>query len=236
MGMMMPSGGGGKMGYDRAIVTFSPDGRLFQVEYAREAVKRATTAVGIVYDDGVALAGMRRIDELSAEEGSKKIHQIDENIGIASAGVTADARVLVDKARVKAQVYRISYEEPIDVKSLAEEMGDFKQQHTQYGGLRPMGVSFLIAGYDEDPHLFETDVGGAVYGWNAQVIGRGREGARELLKEEWTEDLDEDDAIELAVKCLQKGEEEMDKDNIKIALMDEDGYRELPKNDIKELL
>ncbi|MFB6216376.1 MAG: archaeal proteasome endopeptidase complex subunit alpha [Candidatus Aenigmatarchaeota archaeon] len=236
MGMMMPGGGGGKMGYDRAIVTFSPDGRLFQVEYAREAVKRATTAVGIKYDDGVILAGMRRIDKLSTEEGSKKIHQIDENIGIASAGVTADARVLVDKARVNAQVYRISYEEPIDVKSLAEEMGDFKQQHTQYGGLRPMGVSFLIAGYDEEARLFETDVGGAVYGWNAQVIGRGREGARELLKNEWDEEMDEDDAIDLAVRCLEKGEEEMDKDNIKIAVMDKDGYRELTKDEIKELL
>lgn len=235
MGMMMP-GGGGKMGYDRAIVTFSPDGRLFQVEYAREAVKRATTAVGIQYGDGVILAGLRRTDELSTEEGSQKIHQVDENIGIASAGVTADARVLVDQARVEAQIYRVSYEEPMGVKSLAEKIGDLKQQHTQYGGLRPMGVSFLIAGVNEESHLFETDVGGAVYGWKAQAIGRGREGARELLKNEWEEGMDKDDAIDLAVRCLKEGEEDITEDNVKVAVMNSDGYSELGDGEIKGLL
>lgn len=236
MGMMMPQQQG-KMGYDRAIVTFSPDGRLFQVEYAREAIKRAATCVGLKYKDGVVLAGLKPSDKLSDEKGSRKIHQIDEHIGAASAGLVGDTRVLINEARNRAQVYRISYQEKIDVRSLAEEIGDYKQQHTQYGGLRPMGVSFLIGGvYKGTSMLFETDVGGDIYGWHAQIIGKGREGGREILEEEWEEDLPEKKAKKLAIKCLRQGENEVNHDTVKMAVIDEDGFRYLEDEEIKQLL
>lgn len=234
MGMMMPQQG--KMGYDRAIVTFSPDGRLFQVEYAREAIKRAATSVGITYDGGVVLAGLKPSDRLSAEESSRKIHQIDEHIGAASAGLIGDTRVLVNEARNRAQVYRISYEEKIDVRSLAKEIGDYKQQHTKYGGLRPMGVSFLIGGvYRGKPMLLETDVGGDIYRWHAQVIGKGREDGTEILKEEWEEGMTENKAKKLAMKCLKRGETEVNSRTVKMAIVDDQGFRYLENDEIKEL-
>lgn len=231
MGMMMPGGGGsnGKMGYDRAIVTFSPDGRLFQVEYAREAIKRAATSIGIKFKDGVVLAGARNFDKLSSKKGNKKIHQIDESLGAASAGLIADGRVLIDQARTEAQSYRISYEEPIDVRSMAEKVGDHMQKHTKYGGLRPMGVSFLIGGYDEVPKLFETDVGGEIYGWRAQAIGKNREEHREKLEEKWEEGMNEEEAIKLAVDCLE--EEDV---TIRVSVINEEGYRELDQEEIDE--
>lgn len=234
---MKMMGGNGKMGYDRAIVTFSPDGRLFQVEYAREAVKRATTSVGIKYSDGVILAGLKRTNKLSTEKGNKKVHQIDEHIGAASAGLIADGRTIIDHARTRSQIYRISYREPMDVRTLAEEIGDLKQKHTQYGGLRPMGVTFLIGGYDRGPELYETDVGGAVYGWNAQVIGSGRKEGRKILEENWHSEIEQEEAMELAVNVLKEGEEVVNEDTVKMTVIDEEGYRMIEDREkLKELL
>ncbi len=233
---MMPNQG--KMGYDRAIVTFSPDGRLFQVEYAREAIKRAATCTGIKFDGGVVLAGLRPCDKLSDDRGSRKVHQIDEHIGAVSAGLVGDTRVLINYARQKGQIYRVSYQEKIDVRSLAEEIGDFKQQHTQYGGLRPMGVSFLIGGvYKGEPMVFETDVGGDIYGWNAQVIGRGRKGGEKVLKEGWSEGMTEEEAKELAIKVLGEGDTDMNKNTVKMAVIKEDeGFRYLDEGECEQLL
>ncbi len=235
MGMMPKQG---KMGYDRAIVTFSPDGRLFQVEYAREAIKRAATCAGIKFEGGVVLAGLRPCDKLSDDRGSRKVHQLDEHIGAASAGLVGDTRVLVNQARQQAQVYRVSYQEKIDVRSLAEEIGDFKQQHTQYGGLRPMGVSFLIGGvYKGEPMVFETDVGGDIYGWNAQVIGKGRKEGEELLEEEWKEGMTESEAKDLAIKVLGKGKTDINKNTVKMAVITEEGgFRYLDEGECEELL
>lgn len=235
MGMMLP--GQGKMGYDRAIVTFSPDGRLFQVEYAREAIKRAATSVGLKYKEGVVLAGLKPSGELSDEQGSRKVHQIDEHIGAASAGLVGDTRVLVNEARNRAQIYRISYQEKIDVRSLAEEIGDYKQQHTQYGGLRPMGVSFLIGGvYKDEPMVFETDVGGDIYGWHAQVIGKGREDGRKVLEDEWKEGLTEKQAKKLAIKCLKQGKSGVSESAVKMAVIDGEGFRYAEAEEVKQLL
>ncbi len=234
MGMM---GKQGKMGYDRAIVTFSPDGRLFQVEYAREAIKRAATCTAIKFKDGVVLAALRPCDKLSDDRGSRKVHQIDEHIGAVSAGLVGDTRVLVNYARQRGQVYRISYQEKIDVRSLAEEIGDYKQQHTQYGGLRPMGVSFLVGGvYNGEPLIFETDVGGDIYGWNAQVIGKGREGGDKVLEDKWKKSLTESKAKSLAVEVLEEGSTDMNKNTVKMAVITEDGFRYVEEEEFEKLL
>jgi len=147
------------MAYDRAITVFSPDGRLFQVEYAREAVKRGTTTVGLKYKDGVVLIVDKRItSRLIEPESIEKMFQIDDHIGCATSGLVADARVLVERARIDAQVNEITYNRKIEIKTLVRRLCDFKQTYTQYGGVRPFGTALLIAGVDDSgPRLFSTD-------------------------------------------------------------------------------
>jgi proteasome alpha subunit len=196
------------MGYDRAIVTFSPDGRLFQVEYARESVKRGTTSIGVVFGDGVVLVSTRPLMELAVPNvGGEKVFQIDDNLGITMSGFLADGRILVDKARVKAQVYKLTYDEPLDVLGVVKEIADNMQLYTQYGGVRPFGVAFLLGGIDEKgAQLFEIDPSSTFYCWKAQAIGRGAPEALKILRKEWKEGLTEEDAIKLALKALKSGE------------------------------
>ncbi len=215
------------MGYDRAIVTFSPDGRLFQVEYAREAVKRGTTSLGIIFGGGVVLAAMRPLPELLIPNGgSDKVHKIDEHIGTATAGFLADGRVLVDIGRIKAQIYKLTYDEPLNIVGAVKEISDRMQLFTQFGGVRPFGVALLIAGIDEKgAQLFEIDPSSAFYAWKAQAIGKGSVEAVKALKRGWKENLKEDDAISLALEALQAGEKGVRPIEIELAVITEAGFR-----------
>ncbi len=172
------------MAYDRAITVFSPDGRLFQVEYAREAVKRGTTAVGVRAKDAVVLLVDKRVgSRLVVPSSIEKIFAIDQHIGCATSGLVADARALVDRARVEAQHNRVTYDEPIQIETLVKKVCDFKQSYTQYGGGRPFGTALLIAGVDDSgPHLFETDPSGALIEYTASAVGSGRQKAMETLE------------------------------------------------------
>ncbi len=193
-----------QMGYDRAITVFSPDGRLFQVEYAREAVKRGTTAIGIKASDGVVLLADKRIASKLLEVRSlEKIFLIDEHIGAVTSGLVADARVLIDRGRLEAQINRIIYDEPIDVATLAKKICDFKQVYTQIGGLRPFGTALLLAGvYEGECYLFETDPSGALLEYKATAIGAGRNSVIEALESEYDMQMTCDDAIHLGLKAL----------------------------------
>jgi len=215
------------MGYDRAIVTFSPDGRLFQVEYAREAVKRGTTTLGVTFNGGVVLAAVRPLPELSIPNGgSDKIHRIDNNLGTAIAGLLADGRVLVDATRMKAQIYKLTYDEQLNVSGAVKEASDRMQLFTQYGGVRPYGVAMLIAGVDENgPQLFEIDPSSAFYAWKAQAIGKGAAEALKVLKRGWKDGMKEDEAIELALEALQAGEKGVKPIEIELAVVDDKGFR-----------
>ena len=179
------------MAYDRAITVFSPDGRLFQVEYAREAVKRGTTTVGLKYKTGVVLIVDKRITSRLIEPGSiEKIFEIDDHIGCATSGLVADARALIDRARIDAQINEITYNEKIQVKTLVKRICDFKQTYTQYGGVRPFGTALLIAGVDETgPRLFSTDPSGALMEYKASSEGSGRNGAMSYFESNYKEDL-----------------------------------------------
>jgi proteasome alpha subunit len=198
------------MAYDRAITVFSPDGRLFQVEYAREAVKRGTTTVGLKFKDGAVLIVDKRIaSRLMEPKSIEKIFQIDEHIGCATSGLVADARVLVDHARVTAQVSKITYDERISVEMLVKRICDYKQNYTQYGGVRPFGTALLVAGVDEQGvHLFETDPSGALVSYKAGSIGAGRNVVMESFEEQYQENMEMDDAIVLGLKALKKATEE----------------------------
>lgn len=190
------------MGYDRAITIFSPDGRLFQVEYAFEAVKKGWTTLGIRSNEGVVLAvEKRQVSPLM--EGMEKIKKVDEHVGLAFAGLSSDARILIDQARIYAQIHRLVYGEPIPIELLAKKICDIKQAYTQHGGVRPFGVSFLIAGVDDrGPHLVGTDPGGTYVSYKAHAIGSGGQAALEVLEKNYRSTLSLEDSMRLAVLAM----------------------------------
>ena len=185
-------------GYDRGITIFSPDGRLFQVEYAREAVKRGTTSLGIVSKDGVVLiVDKRTVSRLVVAKSIEKIFQIDDHIGAATSGLVTDARVLVERARVDSQINKITYNEPITVEALAKGISDLKRAYTQNGGVRPFGTALIIGGVNGDEaRLFETDPSGALIEYKATAIGSGVQAAMDVFEERYEEDLSLSEAID----------------------------------------
>ena len=212
-----------QMGYDRAITVFSPDGRLFQVEYAREAVKRGTTAVGVKAVDGVVLLVDKRItSRLLVAESIEKIFQIDDHMGAATSGLVADARALIDRARVESQINAVSYDEPIGVEILSKKICDFKQTYTQYGGVRPFGTALLIAGVeDNEARLFETDPSGALLEYKATGIGAGRAEVMEVFEEKYHDDISLEDAILLGLEALHNTTEgRFDASTIEVGLVE----------------
>ena len=213
------------MAYDRAITVFSPDGRLFQVEYAREAVKRGTTTVGLKYKTGAVLIVDKRVASRLIEPKSiEKIFEIDGHIGCATSGLVADARALIDRARIDAQINEITYNEKIQVATLVKRICDFKQTYTQYGGVRPFGTALLVAGVDETgPRLFATDPSGALMEYKASSEGIGRNGAMEYFEKHYREDLSMEEAIDMSIKALNKGTEgKLNPDATEIGVVDKD--------------
>jgi proteasome alpha subunit len=191
--------------YDRAITVFSPDGRLFQVEYAKEAVRRGATAIGLVSAQGVVLiAHKTRVSKLIMPESLKKIFEIDEHIAIVASGMAADAMRLIDSARVESQKYRYTYSEAPDVENVARQVADSMQLYTQYGGARPYGVSLIFAGVDSSPKIYEAEPSGALTGAKAAVIGAGKNEVTEYLEKEYKEGLSIDDTIVLGLKALKQ--------------------------------
>lgn len=200
-----------EMGYDRTIAVFSPDGRLFQVEYAKEAVKKGTTSVGLVFRDGVILGTVKQIVKLIVPGTIEKLFKVDDHIGAVAAGLLADARVLVNQLMVKAQVNRITYGEAMDIWSLAKVLGDRMQLSTLYAGLRPFGVAFLVGGVDPTgPHLVEADPSGMLYEWNAYAIGRGAQIANKIFRDKHKENMDEKSALKLVINTIKKAEKVSD--------------------------
>lgn len=213
--------------YDRAITVFSPDGRLFQVEYAREAVKTGSTSIGVVCKDGIVLLAHKRISSpLLVGESHEKVFQIDSHMAAASSGLVADARKLIDIARVEAQKHRLTYDEEIPVEMLAKKVGDHVQFYTQYGGVRPYGVSLLIAGVDGGSHLFETDPSGALFEYKATAIGSGKKAVEELFEKEYKEGMTWQDGTKLAAKALKKvAEEKLTSNVVDIAVIPKDSKK-----------
>ncbi|NHI89919.1 MAG: archaeal proteasome endopeptidase complex subunit alpha [Candidatus Thorarchaeota archaeon] len=200
------------MGYDRAITVFSPEGRLYQVEYATEAVRHGPLAVGVKAVNGVVLVGEKRSPHPMADIDSlKKILLIDDHVGTAIAGLHADARKLIDQARVQAQINRLSYDEPITISSLVVNICDTKQMHTQYGGVRPYGVSLLVAGVDDNgPQLFTTDPSGSFWGWKAAAIGKEADVVRDFFAEKYKDSINLDGALDLAIEGVMKESDKVD--------------------------
>ncbi|UPW00786.1 archaeal proteasome endopeptidase complex subunit alpha [Halorussus gelatinilyticus] len=200
---------GDQQAYDRGTSIFSPDGRLYQVEYAREAVERGSASVGVTTADGVVLAARRRVrSSLMDPESVEKLHQVADHLGVASAGNAADARQLVEFARRTAQRDRLSYDEPMGVEPLAKAVADHVQEYTQSGGARPFGTALLVGGVTEDasgdprPTLYETDPSGTPSAWDAAAVGRDSAEIREFLEAEYRSDGDLDAGVDLALEAL----------------------------------
>jgi len=208
--------------YDRAITVFSPDGRLFQVEYALETVNRGATILGVMCSEGVVLGAEEKIEsKLQDENFMWKLFEIDDHLGAVVVGLGSDARILIDQARVYAQSNRLMYDELIDVEVVAKRVGDIKQLYTQHAGVRPFGVSIIFGGVDKTGNrLFVTDPSGSIRGWKAVAIGIGRETVEGILKTDYTDQLDLEAATKLAVKTLVKAQETRgEQPRVKIAVI-----------------
>jgi proteasome alpha subunit len=225
-----------QLGYDRAIVVFSPEGRMYQVEYARKAVEKATTAVGVTFTNGVVLVAARSLQKLLVPESVEKISKIDSHIGIASCGILADSRVLIDYARVRAQVNKMTYSEPIEVSALVKDICDRKQRFTQMGGIRPYGVSMLVAGMNDTSHLFETDPSGTLREWRAHAVGRGGKDAKKVLVDEFKDGLTKEKAIDLALKALKAGEKKLTLRSTEMGIVESEKFEIVDRNLLKDIM
>jgi len=209
-----------QQGYDRAITVFSPDGRLYQVEYAIETVRRGTIAIGIKTKNGVVIAAEEKPRKLQISEIAQKIFQVDDHIGVAAAGYIPDARSQVDNARFFSQSNKLIYAEPVDVETVAKHLADQCQQFTQYAGVRPMGVSLIIGGIDNDnkTQLFLTDPSGTYISYDAVAIGSGFDQVTEFLEKNYKADISLEDASVLAAASIYLGSEDKEgTDHIRMA-------------------
>ena len=194
------------MGYDRTATMFSPDGHLLQVEYAEKTVRLGSSSIGFVCSDGILIIADRRTrDKLLVNESANKVYEIDEHIISSAAGILSDARVLVERAQLFSQQHRVTYDTGIDVESVIKEISNIKQMSTQYGGIRPFGVSMMIVGISRDRgKLFVSDVTGNYFGYTASAIGENDEKIKEMLKEGYKPESTVEDALKLGMKIFKK--------------------------------
>ena len=194
-----------QMGYDRAATMFAPDGHILQVEYAEKTIRLGAASIGIVCSDGVVIVSDRRKkDRLIIDESANKINEIDEHIICVSAGISSDARVLIEKARVLAQQHWVTYDSAPNTESIVRDIADIKQQFTQYGGARPFGVSMMFAGVNGSPVLYTTDITGNYLKFKANAIGEDDEKIKKMLREKYREGLSCDEGKVLALEIFRE--------------------------------
>ena len=223
-----------QQGYDRAITVFSPDGRLYQVEYAIETVRRGTIAVGVKCKDGIVIAVEEKPRKLQISENPHKIFQIDEHVGVAAAGYIPDARSQVDNARFFSQSNKMIYDEAVEVETIAKHLADQCQQYTQYAGVRPYGVALILGGVvNNTSQLYLTDPSGTYISYDAIAIGSGSDSVTDFLEKTYKEDLTLDEASVLASAGIYLSSEDKEGTNhIRMAhVKTETGLYELVSNE-----
>lgn len=231
-----------KMGYDRSITMFSPDGRLLQVEYAKKTVKQGSTAMGIVCKDGVVLISDKRItSKLMVPEAIEKMFRIDDHIVATAAGIISDARVLVDRSQMKAQQHSVTYDSKIDILSIVKEICDLKQICTQSAGLRPFGVSMLVGGVEEDGtiKLFLTEPYGLYFQYKAVAIGEGEAEVDAVLQKNYKPNISVEEGLKLGLKAMKEFlKSDFNFDRVDAAYVDSEKKRftKLSNDELKKLM
>ncbi|MEX2684816.1 MAG: archaeal proteasome endopeptidase complex subunit alpha [Candidatus Sigynarchaeota archaeon] len=194
------------MGYDRGLTMFSPEGRLYQVEYALEAVKRGTLAIAFKAKDGAVLVVHKKITtKLMDPSQIHKVYLVDKHVGVAISGLHADARILTDQARIQAAIHRLNYDEDVPVETLVKKICDISQAYSQHGGVRPFGASLMFVGIDDQgPQVFTTSPSGTYFSWIAKAIGFKSDECQDYLKDNYTELKSLEQVKTFSVKVLIK--------------------------------
>lgn len=233
--------GGGQVKYDRALTVFSPEGRLFQVEYALEAVRRGTLAIAVKSKEGVCLAAQIKVpSNLMDADSIDKLFQVDEHIGVAISGLHADSRMLINYARVQAQSFRLTYDEPVRLNMLVKTLADIKQQYTQFGGIRPFGCALFFIAIDAGgTQIYTTSPSGIYRSFRSYALGSGESTAREYLTQNYKEGLTFDEVVKLTLNALKESiDEEATKENIRLAYIksEDKAFHMCSKEEVEKFL
>ncbi|EET89572.1 MAG: archaeal proteasome endopeptidase complex subunit alpha [Candidatus Marsarchaeota archaeon] len=224
--------------YDRGVM-FSPDGRLFQVEYAKEAVRKGATSIGMVAEEGVVLLAHKNISEpLIIPSTVQKIFKVDSFIGATYSGLVSDGLHIVNLMRTKTQTHRMVYDETESVETMAREVSEEMQMATQYGGLRPYAISLILGGIDTEKRLFEVEPGASFSGYKADAIGVGKKIAEEMLVKDYKDSMSVEESIKLGVDILKKvNEKKLAPENVDIStIIEKKGYKPLSVKEIATYL
>ncbi|CAB3362572.1 proteasome subunit alpha type-2 [Cloeon dipterum] len=225
--------------YSFSLTTFSPSGKLVQIEYALAAVEAGARSVGIKASNGVVIATEKVPKSILVDEHSvHRVEEVSKHIGMVYSGMGPDYRLLVKTARKKAQQYSLVYQEEIPTAQLVQRVASVMQEYTQSGGVRPFGVSLLICGWDNNrPYLFQCDPSGAYFAWKATAMGKNYINGKTFLEKRYNEDLELEDAVHTAILTLKEGfEGQITADNIEVGICDASGFRRLDPNSVKDYL
>ncbi|CAH8567166.1 unnamed protein product [Schistosoma guineensis] len=227
--------------YSFSLTTFSPSGKLVQIEYALKAVEAGAPSVGIRAANGVVLAAVKKFtSKLMDESTVTKIEQVTGGIGMVYSGLSPDYRVLVKQARKSSQAYQLAYGEPISPEQLVIRIAAVMQEYTQSGGVRPFGVSLLVAGWDRDlqrPFLYQCDPSGTYFPWKATALGQNSQNGKSFLEKRYNENLELEDATHAAILTLKESfEGQMTESNIEVGVCNENGFRILTSDEVKDYL
>lgn len=223
-----------------SLTTFSPSGKLVQIEYALNAVQSGSTSLAIKGTNGVVLATEKKLPTpLIDHRTIQKVAPLTDHIGLVYSGIGPDSRVMIKQGRKYAETYFRTYHERIPVAQLVRRLATLMQEYTQSGGVRPFGVSLLIAGYDDSgPHLYQVDPSGSYWAWKASAIGRNMANANTFLEKRYTEDIELEDAVHTAILTLKEGfDGQIDQKNIEIGVVGQDKqFRVLTPSEVKDYL
>jgi proteasome alpha subunit len=227
------------MGYDRSATMFSPDGHILQVEYAEKTVRLGTASIGINCSDGVLIVADKGIkDSLIVPESADKIYEIDEHIIASASGFISDARILVNQSRLTAQQHRVTYDSPIDVESIIREIADIKQQYTQHPGVRPFGVSLMIAGIQgNQSKLYSSDITGNYFEYTAVAIGENDDKIKDILRKKYKKEMKIEEGIKLCFEIFKEvlgNKFELSRFNVSYVKTQEGRLTKLKTEDIKK--
>jgi len=226
--------------YSFSLTTFSPSGKLVQIEYALNAVQSGGTSLAIKATNGVVLATEKKLASALIDHTTlQKINVITDHIGLVYSGMGPDSRVLIKKGRKIAEQYFRVYKERMPVSQLVRELATVMQEYTQSGGVRPFGVSLLVAGYDETgPHLYQVDPSGSYWAWKASAIGKNMINANTFLEKRYTNEIELEDAIHTAILTLKEGfDGQLTESNIEIGIVGNDQtFRVLRPEEVKDYL